>query len=303
MKYKQWLKQWLDDFVKPISKERTLIKYNQQIIKHISPFLGEYELDELSPHLLQRFMSYLIMRGLATNTVKGIATIIKLSLSRAVLLRLTEFQYSDAIVLPSAREKLVQSFNKREQRIIEDYVLDSKRKNFFGIIISLYTGLRIGELLALQWSDIDFVKARITVNNSCHDEWVDGKYRKVIGATKTANSERTIPLPKQLLPRLRHLKRFSESDYVVSGRGVWGAEVRTYQRMFENLLKKLGIPHKGFHALRHTFATRALEVGMDVKTLSEIMGHCDPTITLRRYAHSMMEHKTEMMNKVGKLFL
>ena len=185
MKYKQWLKQWLDDFVKPISKERTLIKYNQQIIKHISPFLGEYELDELSPHLLQRFMSYLIMRGLATNTVKGIATIIKLSLRRAVLLRLTEFQYSDAIVLPSAREKLVQSFNKREQRIIEDYVLDSKRKNFFGIIISLYTGLRIGELLALQWSDIDFVKARITVNKSCHDEWVDGKYRKVIGATKT----------------------------------------------------------------------------------------------------------------------
>lgn len=76
--------------------------------------------------------------------------------------------------------------------------------------------------------------------------------------------------------------------------------MRSYQRTFEILLKKLGIAHKGFHALRHTFATRALEVGMDVKTLSEILGHQNPTITLQRYAHSMIEHKTEMMNKVGR---
>ncbi|MDE7215424.1 MAG: site-specific integrase, partial [Clostridia bacterium] len=240
-------------------------------------------------------------RGFAYNTVKGIATIIKLSLRKAVSLNLVDYQYSDAIVLPKSREKQVQSFNKREQRIIEDHVLDRKRDHFFGVVISLYTGLRIGELLALQWSDVDFAKARVSVTKSCHDEWVDGKYRKVIGAAKTVNSERTIPLPKQLLPRLRLMKRRAKTDFVISGRGIWGAEVRSYQRMFENILKKLKIPHKGFHALRHTFATRALEVGMDVKTLSEIMGHSDPSITLRRYAHSMMEHKTEMMNKVGKL--
>ncbi|MDE5616857.1 MAG: site-specific integrase, partial [Clostridia bacterium] len=257
MKYKQWLQQWLDDFVKPISKERTLIKYNQQITKHIRPFLGEYELDELSPQLLQRFMSNMIMRGFAYNTVKGIATIIKLSLRKAVSLNLVDYQYSDAIVLPKSREKQVQSFNKREQRIIEDHVLDRKRDHFFGVVISLYTGLRIGELLALQWSDVDFAKARVSVTKSCHDEWVDGKYRKVIGAAKTVNSERTIPLPKQLLPRLRLMKRRAKTDFVISGRGIWGAEVRSYQRMFENILKKLKIPHKGFHALRHTFSTRA----------------------------------------------
>jgi integrase len=77
--------------------------------------------------------------------------------------------------------------------------------------------------------------------------------------------------------------------------------MRSYQRTFESLLIKLNIPHKGFHALRHTFATRALECGMDVKTLSEILGHKNPTITLNRYVHSLLEHKTEMMNRLGKL--
>ena len=89
----------------------------------------------------------------------------------------------------------------------------------------------------------------------------------------------------------------------MGGRSEYGAQVRSYQKTFELLLKRLRIPHKGFHSLRHTFATRALECGMDVKTLSEILGHKNPTITLKRYAHSMMEHKAEMMNRLGKLLL
>ena len=84
------------------------------------------------------------------------------------------------------------------------------------------------------------------------------------------------------------------------GRTDQGAQIRSYQRTFENLLIKLGIQHKGFHSLRHTFATRATECGVDVKTLSEILGHKNPTITLQRYAHSLFAHKIDMMNKVGK---
>lgn len=86
------------------------------------------------------------------------------------------------------------------------------------------------------------------------------------------------------------------------GRSRYGAQVRSYQRTFETLLKNLGIPHRGFHSLRHAFATRALEVGMDVRTLSEILGHNNPAITLKRYAHSLMEHKVQMMNRLGRLF-
>ena len=110
-----------------------------------------------------------------------------------------------------------------------------------------------------------------------------------------------IPLPKQLLPLLKEHKKKSNSQYIVSSNG-HGITVRSYQRSFELLQKRLGIERKGFHSLRHTFATRALECGMDVKTLSEILGHKNATVTLNRYAHSMMEHKKEMMNKLGKIF-
>ena len=109
-----------------------------------------------------------------------------------------------------------------------------------------------------------------------------------------------IPLPKQLLPILKALKKRSDSPFVVSANGK-PVSVRSYQRSFELLLKKSDIPHKGFHSLRHTFATRAIECGMDVKTLSEILGHKNPTVTLNRYAHSLMEHKQAMMNRLGKL--
>ena len=99
---------------------------------------------------------------------------------------------------------------------------------------------------------------------------------------------------------MKALKKRSVSPFVVSASGN-PVSVRSYQRSFELLLKKLKIPHRGFHSLRHTFATRALECGMDVKTLSEILGHKNPTVTLNRYAHSLMEHKADMMNRLGKL--
>ena len=170
------------------------------------------------------------------------------------------------------------------------------------MIISLYTGLRIGELLSLTWDDIDLQKGIIYVSKSCFDSWKNGEYIKVIDTPKTDSSERIIPIPKQLLARLKVYKKTSSGNYVVCGEHIHGAPIRSYQKSFEILLKELKIPHKGFHALRHTFATRALECGMDIKTLSEILGHKNPATTLKRYAHSMFEHKTEMMNRLGELF-
>lgn len=102
------------------------------------------------------------------------------------------------------------------------------------------------------------------------------------------------------MPYLRQIKRRAKSEFVIAD-GDKPVFVRSYQRTFELLLKKLKIKRKGFHALRHTFATRALECGMDVKTLSEILGHKNATVTLNRYVHSMLEHKTQMMNRLGKL--
>ena len=175
-----------------------------------------------------------------------------------------------------------------------------KRPKMFGIILCLYTGLRIGELLALEWTDIDFSKGELTVSKTCHDAKTENGYCRVADVPKTQTSRRVIPIPRQILPLLREQKKKSKSTFVVGEDRV--QSVRSYQYSFSLLLKKLSIPHHGFHALRHTFATRALECGMDVKTLSEILGHKNSVVTLNRYAHSLMPHKHDAMNRLGKLF-
>lgn len=303
MKYKDWLNEWLKLYVKPATKIRTYKKYKRQIETHILPALGEFELHELTATVLQRFTVDLSEKGLSANTVNGIISVLKSSLKRAVLLDVTEKEFTAAIVRPKQREKQVDCLSKDEQRKIEKYILEKKKGNLFGMVLCLYTGLRIGELLSLTWDDVDLQKGVMTVSKSCHDSWENGKYVKVIDTPKTDCSTRIIPIPKQLLTRLKEYKKSSSGNYIVIGRSMHGAQVRSYQKSFELLLKRLKLPHKGFHSLRHTFATRALECGMDIKTLSEILGHKNPTITLKRYAHSMLEHKTEMMNRLGKLLL
>ena len=303
MIYADWLDEWLEYYVKPTKKRRTYEKYAAQAAAHIAPRLGGYALEELTPLRLQKFSVSLSEKGLAPNTVNGILSTVKTSLRQAVALGKTEKEYGSSIARPKMREKRIECFTKEEQSRIEAYILQSNKPGLYGITIALYTGLRIGELLALRWEDVNFRKGVLTVNKTCFDSWEGGKYKKMLDSPKTESSQRLIPLPKRMLGCLKEMQKRSKCCYIVDGRSQDGAEVRSYQRAFESILKRLGIAHKGFHSLRHTFATRALEVGMDVKTLSEILGHRNPTVTLRRYAHSFMDHKAEMMNRVGRLMV
>ena len=303
MKYIDWLTQWLENYIRPSVKIRTYERYKLIIEQHIKDKIGGMELDDLSPLVLQEFITELLQSGnrktgkeLSANSVNAIISVIQSSLRTAHLLGLTKEYTADKLKRPKLKEKPVECFTLAEQKRIEQAILNGKKDKLYGIILCLYSGLRIGELIALQWSDIDFAKGVLTVSKSCHDS----KNGLIIDEPKTSTSRRVIPLPKQLLPLLKGIKKKSDSPFVVSANGK-PVSVRSYQRSFELLLKKLKIPHKGFHSLRHTFATRALECGMDVKTLSEILGHKSPTVTLNRYAHSLMEHKADMMNRLGKL--
>ena len=307
MKYTQWLSEWLEHYVKISSKKRTYERYQSIVVLHIVPHLGDYELTQITPLVLQKFISDIILagnkrtgNGLSSNFVKSIISVVQNSLKTAHILGLIPEYTANRIKRPKIVEKQVECFSVAEQKKIEQYVLGSQKVKLRGIILCLYTGLRIGELLALTWNDIDFLKAKISVTKSCHDGNIDGKHCVIIDTPKTETSQRNIPLSKPILAILKDLKKASQCDYVVSDKNA-SVYVRSYQRTFELLLKKLDISHKGFHALRHTFATRAIECGMDVKSLSEILGHKNATITLNRYAHSLWEHKIEMMNKIGKL--
>lgn len=303
MKYAEWLDIWLENYIKPSVKVRTYERYALIIDKHISTDVGKCEISELSALVLQNFITKLLEsgncktgNGLSANSVNAIISVLQSSLQTAHLIGVANEYTANKIKRPKLIERPVECFSLKEQKQIEQAVLNSKKDKLFGILLCLYSGLRIGELIALQWSDIDFAKGILTVSKSCHD----GKNGLIIDEPKTATSRRTIPLPKQLMPLVKMLKKRSDSDFVVSSHGK-PVSVRSYQRSFELLLKKLDIPHRGFHSLRHTFATRAIECGMDVKTLSEILGHKNPTVTLNRYAHSLMEHKQDMMNRLGKL--
>lgn len=303
MKYIDWLTQWLENYIRPSVKVRTYERYHLIIEQHIKDSIGNIKLDDLSPLVLQKFISELLQngnrktgKGLSANSVNAVISVIQGSLRTAHLLGLSKEYTADKLKRPKLKEKPVECFTMSEQKQIEQSILNGKKDKMYGILLCLYSGLRIGELIALQWSDLDFVKGILTVSKSCHD----GQNGLIIDEPKTANSRRLIPLPKQLLPILKGIKKKSSSPFVVSANGS-SVSVRSYQRSFELLLKRLNIPHKGFHSLRHTFATRALECGMDVKTLSEILGHKNPTVTLNRYAHSLMEHKADMMNRLGKL--
>ena len=309
MVYKEWLVEWLEIYIRPSLKEKTYIQYSDIVRLHLIPKLGDYELKDLTPLTIQRFVTDKLEsgnlkngKGLSANTVNGIIAVIQGSLEMAYVLGLIQQYEMNKLKRPKSQEKPVECFTQEEQKKIEKAVMSDKRDKMKGIILCLYTGIRLGELLALEWSDIDFSKAELTVSRTCHDSKnKKGEFCRVTNLPKTATSRRVIPIPIQILPILREIKKRSSSKYVIAN-GDSFISVRSYQRSFELLQKKLNIHHHGFHALRHTFATRAIENGMDVKSLSEILGHKSPTITLNRYVHSLMSHKKMMMNRLGKLF-
>ncbi len=307
MTYKNWLNEWLTHYIKPSSKQRTFEQYSKVAQIHILPYLGDIELTDLTPFVLQKFITDLTTngnkrtgKGLSPNFVKTILSIVQNSLKTAHLVGYLLEYSANKIKRPKVVEKQVKCFSIQEQKKIEEAALSAKKDKYRGIVLCLYTGLRIGELLALTWNDIDFEKSILSVTKTCHDGNENGKHIRIIDTPKTENSRRQIPLSKTLIKMLKDMKKKSKCEFVIAD-GEKPVYIRSYQRMFELLLKKIGLPHKGFHSLRHTFATRALECGMDVKSLSEILGHKNAMITLNRYAHSLWEHKAEMMNKLSKM--
>ncbi len=312
MKFGEWLDLWLENYVKPVEKEKTYRAYQDAIRLRLAPNFGNCEIDELDVAEIQQYITGLLEHGnlctggpLSANSIRLIFSVFRNSLRRAYNLGYAERYIGDKLELPKAPNTEVVCFTEAEQQRIEDEIAKllqkrASRHKLNGIILCLHTGLRIGELLALEWDDIDFENAIMTISKTCHDgKDENGNYRKIIDRPKTYSSRRVIPLPKCLLLLLSEMKKESKSNYVISDKNGDTVRVRSFQRSYQLLLKRLGIPHKKFHALRHTFATRANERAMDDKTLSELLGHRSPVITLKLYVHSLLDHKRKMMEQVN----
>lgn len=300
MKLKELLELWLERYMKHTIKIRTYNRYKSICELHLIKDLGEYELEELKPNVLQDFLLQKIDGNYSTNTIKGIVSVLKQALKLAITLEFVDKEYCSNLKMPSSEEKEISVFTKKEQQVIESFCLNHKKRNYIGIVICLYTGIRLGELLALTWEDINFNSNLLTINKTSYSAKVDGKTQIIVDKPKTKKSNRVIPLPNQLVKLLKIIKKESNSKYVITTRNSGMVGNRSYQRTFKFILKKVNVPYRNFHSLRHTFATNAIELGMDVKTLAEILGHTNAMITLNRYSHSLLNYKIEMMNKLGK---
>lgn len=306
MKLSDLMTEWLGVCVTERIKKRTEERYRGVTERYILPRLGEIETEEVKKRELQCFLHSLRFpdggRGLSASSVNIVQSVLKSAFDYACESGIMETNPCDGIKRPSAAVSKAEAFTRDEQRRLERAILDSGDVRLNGVLLCLYTGLRIGELLALEWSDVDLRKGIIKVGKTVYrskDE--NGRWGVYVDAPKTASSERIVPLPSYIVDILKKQKRKAMSGFVVENKKAERMSVRSYQYLFGRLTAVAGVRSLNFHSLRHTFATRALESGMDVKTLSEIMGHSNATITLNRYAHSMLDNKIAAMRKLPRI--
>lgn len=304
------LLEWLEKFQKEHIKARTYNRYQGLIEMHIVPALGNQDISSLSRREIQNFLINQKKDGnmRSKETLSATSTNMMLSLLNLAFEYACDMEYikeNPCIRIRRARAdtKKVEAFSTDEQRAVEAEIAKSGDRRLHGIILCLYTGLRLGELIALTWSDIDFKLGTLKVTKTAYRAQNEyGIWNLCIDTPKTESSERVIPLPKYITDMLSQDRNVAKTPYIVENKKAERMSIRSYQYLFERLTEKAGVRKLNFHALRHTFATRALECGMDIKTLSELMGHKNTSITLNRYAHSMMDTKIAAMNKLEKLF-
>lgn len=304
------LLEWLEKFQKEHIKARTYNRYQGLIEMHIVPALGDQDISILSRREIQNFLINQKRDGnmRSKETLSATSTNMMLSLLNLAFEYACDMEYikeNPCIRIRRARAdtKKVEAFSTDEQRAVEAEIAKSGDRRLHGIILCLYTGVRLGELIALTWSDIDFKLGTLKVTKTAYRAQNEyGIWNLCIDTPKTESSERVIPLPKYITDMLSQDRNVAKTPYIVENKKAERMSIRSYQYLFERLTEKASVRKLNFHALRHTFATRALECGMDIKTLSELMGHKNASITLNRYAHSMMDTKIAAMNKLEKLF-
>lgn len=292
-------------------KETSYIKYRNLVYNHILPDLGDRYTDRLTTETVSGFISGKLKSGrrdgaggLSEKSARDILTVLK---------GICSYGTQQGMYIPCHFELVkfrheegdVRILDRKQCAVLERFLLSDDSLVKTGVLISLFMGVRLGEVCALRKENIlykeEVLQIRATMQRIQTREEPPARWTKIITTLpKSVSSVRDIPIPAFLIRRLYVLAAMPDSAYLLTGRTEKFIEPRTLENIFQRYLKACGMPQINYHALRHTFATRCIEVGFDIKTLSEILGHSNVNITLNRYVHSSMEQKR---NNMGKLRL
>ena len=298
MTVRELLDEWLK-VVSPNVKESTAANYHMKAHKHLIPAFGDIHCCDLTPGRVCGFIDAKMKAGLSARYLSDILGMLR-SVYRYAARVYHIKNMTEGIMLPKKQRPDVRMPDRDQRERIGCYLSEHPSVTAVGISLSANMGLRIGEVCALQWSDIDLKKRTLTVSRTIQRiQCTEGTARTklLISEPKSGSSKRTIPIPACLMELLKKY-RDSGDIYVVSGKKD-PIEPRTMQYRFANILMRAGLPSFHYHSLRHLFATRCAQSGADIKTLSEILGHSSVKITLDSYIHSDMERKRECMELPG----
>ena len=280
-------------------KESTLANYRLKLKKHIIPSFGAMGCCSVGSKEIYGFINNKIGEGLSSRYVSDILVLMK-SIFKYAAREYGIKNVFDGIAMPKKQQKEVRLLTNDEESRLKAYIADKPSLFGMGIALTMYTGLRIGELCALKLEDIDLEYRTLTVRKTIQripNHEGGSKTKLVITEPKSERSRRVIPIPECMIEMLRKCKT-NNSCFLLTGTDK-PMEPRAMQYRFSRFLKKLGLPHIHYHALRHGWASRAIELGFDVKTLSEILGHSSVELTLRLYVHSSFERKRACMDLFG----
>ena len=290
------------EYKRPYVKQSTMAAYVLILENHVLPEFGDN--DSLHEHDVQAFVLKKIEHGLSVKSVKDILIVLKMVMKFGVKNEWMNHYEWDIKFPVNSQPKELEVLSVANHKKILDYVQHNFTFMSLGIYISLSTGLRIGEICALKWSDINVADGKITVQRTIERIYmVEGEKKHtqlVINTPKTVNSCREIPISKELLAMVKPMKKVVNADFYVLTNEDKPTEPRTYRNYYNRLMEKLEIPKLKYHGLRHSFATRCIEAGCDYKTVSVLLGHSNISTTLNLYVHPNMEQKKRCINKMLK---
>lgn len=289
--------EWINAVVNRV-KESSLANYKAKFEKHILPVFGDIPCADLSTGRINEFINKKLADGLSASYVRDIITVFKSMLKYAC----EEYGFKLSlknVILPKIEKKQIEKINDKQQKSLVLYLKENMSLTAFGILLSLFMGLRIGELCGLKWEDVDFQNKILHIRRTVQRiSSVNGnrKTKIVISAPKSATSFRDIAIPDMLMDYFEMFR--SEADYFIMSGKEKPIEPRTMQYRYKKILQSADMVYCNYHRLRHTFATNCAENGFDIKTLSVILGHSTVNLTLNRYVHPDHSHERKLMNSV-----